>query len=64
VKLLGEIPINTKVRIGGDEGIPIVSGLPDSDTAKIFTKISKELIKEINLINTSAANSQDIVIEI
>ena len=64
VKLLGEIPINTKIRIGGDEGVPIVDSLPDSETAKIFTGISKELIKEVNLMNTNDANSQNVVIEI
>ncbi|MBK8550516.1 MAG: Mrp/NBP35 family ATP-binding protein [Ignavibacteria bacterium] len=64
VKLLGEIPINTNIRIGGDEGIPLVIGKPDSDEAVIFTKISKDLIKEINLMNTNTSNVSDVVIEI
>ena len=32
--------------------------------AEVFTEISKELIKEINLMNTDISNSSDIVIEI
>lgn len=64
VKLLAEIPINTNIRIGGDEGIPLVIRKPDSNEAEIFTKISKDLIKEINLMNTSTSNAADVVIEI
>ena len=64
VKLLGEIPINTKIRLGGDDGKPIVIGEPDSDAAKIFTEISKVIIKEMNLMNTNDANVSDVVIEI
>ena len=64
VKLLGEIPINTKIRTGGDEGIPVTAGDTVTKEAEIFTEISKELIKEINLMNTDKSNSSDIVIEI
>lgn len=64
VKLLGEIPINTKIRTGGDEGIPVTAGDTVTKEAEIFTEISKELIKEINLMNTDISNSSDIVIEI
>lgn len=64
VKLLGEIPINTKIRTGGDEGKPVTAGEPVTKEAEIFTDISRELIKEINLMNTDKSNSSDIVIEI
>ena len=64
VKLLGEIPINTKIRTGGDEGIPVTAGDTVGKEAEVFTEISKELIKEINLMNTDISNSSDIVIEI
>ncbi len=64
VKLLGEIPINTKIRTGGDDGKPIVIGDPVCLESKIFKDISKDLIKEINLLNTASANVSDVVIEI
>lgn len=54
VKLLGEIPVDTKVRIAGDFGKPVVMTDPESEAGKIFRQISKNLIKEINLKNISA----------
>jgi ATP-binding protein involved in chromosome partitioning len=35
VPFLGEIPIDTKVRVGGDKGDPIVHGEPESQQGKI-----------------------------
>ncbi|MCY7362370.1 MAG: Mrp/NBP35 family ATP-binding protein [Ignavibacteria bacterium] len=64
VKLIAEIPINTKVRIGGDEGIPIVEADPDSEVSKIFINSAREIIKEINLMNINTKINQDLVIEI
>ncbi|MCC7431718.1 Mrp/NBP35 family ATP-binding protein, partial [bacterium] len=40
VPLLGEIPIDTKIRIGGDKGEPIMISEPDSLIAKEFMKIA------------------------
>lgn len=62
VNLLGEIPINTKIRAGGDEGKPVV--LTDKDSEDIFGKISLDIIKEINFKNTERINTPDVVIEI
>ncbi len=53
LKLLGEIPIATKIREYGDSGIPIVISQPENDISKLFKKISMELIKEINIRNIS-----------
>ncbi|MEO8664517.1 MAG: iron-sulfur cluster carrier protein ApbC [Ignavibacteria bacterium] len=64
VRLLGEIPINKEVRLGGDRGEPIVISHKTSEEALIFTRISRELIQEINLLNTSTSNVSDLVIEI
>lgn len=64
VKLLGEIPINTNVRIGGDEGIPIATGDDNSEVSKIFTSISIEVIREINFLNAVSKQSSNLVIEI
>jgi len=64
VKLLGEIPINTIIRTGGDTGVPVVEGNPDSKESKIYRKIGRELIKEINLINIKNLESSGLVIEV
>ena len=53
VELLGEIPIDTNIRIAGDSGKPISISNPDSPISKIFKTISKELIREINVRNSS-----------
>jgi ATP-binding protein involved in chromosome partitioning len=37
---LGEIPLDGKVRFGGDTGMPVVVGAPDSEHARIFMDIA------------------------
>jgi ATP-binding protein involved in chromosome partitioning len=44
---LGEVPIDSKVRYGGDAGRPIVVGAPDSEHAKLFMHIAAEVAGEI-----------------
>ena len=55
VKLLGEIPIATKIREYGDSGSPIVISNPTNEVSKIFQSIGTELINEINLRNSEDA---------
>jgi ATP-binding protein involved in chromosome partitioning len=47
VKFLGEVPIDAKVRYGGDSGRPVVVGAPDSEHAKIFMGIAAQVAGEI-----------------
>src|SRR5512140_972827 len=42
VPFLGEIPIDTKVRMGGDNGNPIVHGESDSPQGKIIHGIARQ----------------------
>ena len=49
VPFLGEIPIDTKVRIGGDKGDPIVHGEPDSQQGKIIQGIARQLAAQISI---------------
>jgi len=63
-KLLGEIPINTQIRISGDDGKPFVLNNPELTESEGFNKISDELINEINMINAEREESSDVVIEI
>jgi ATP-binding protein involved in chromosome partitioning len=43
VPLLGEVPLDRKVRYGGDTGLPIVLGAPDSEQAKIFLEAGQRV---------------------
>lgn len=47
VPFLGEIPIETKIRVGGDSGVPILISEPDSSISKEYLKIAKKLIGTI-----------------
>jgi ATP-binding protein involved in chromosome partitioning len=40
---LGELPIDTRVRFGGDSGVPIVVSAPDSDLARRFFDIASKV---------------------
>ncbi len=43
VPLLGQVPLDTRVREAGDEGIPIVLAEPESAAAQAFTAIADRL---------------------
>jgi ATP-binding protein involved in chromosome partitioning len=43
VELIGEIPLDLEIRIGGDEGIPIVLKNPESEHSRIFVTIAKKI---------------------
>jgi len=49
INFLGEIPINTNIRIGGDEGKPVVLRNPESTEAMQFCVIAKNLAEETKL---------------
>ena len=43
VKVLGQIPLEEKLREGGDSGLPIVAAAPEAASAKVLQQISDEL---------------------
>src|SRR3954468_4482530 len=43
VPFLGEIPLFTEIREGGDKGIPIVISAPDSAPGRAFTALAEQL---------------------
>ena len=59
---LGGIPIDSKIRIGGDSGIPMIYDDPDSEHSKIITEISRELVSQINIRNLSEGSNSKIEI--
>lgn len=42
--LLGQIPLDTSIRIGGDQGIPVVVSDPESKAAAEFFKIARAIL--------------------
>lgn len=49
VPFLGEIPLDPEVRIGGDQGVPIVAGEPDSAVSKAFIEIAKQVAAQVSI---------------
>jgi ATP-binding protein involved in chromosome partitioning len=49
VPLLGEIPINTGIRLGGDKGVPIVAGEPESEYSKTIRQIARNLAAQVSI---------------
>jgi len=43
IHLLGEIPLDAEIRVGGDAGVPIVIGHPESPQAKAFRIIASAI---------------------
>ncbi|HKQ04088.1 MAG TPA: iron-sulfur cluster carrier protein ApbC [Blastocatellia bacterium] len=49
VSLLGQVPLSVAVREGGDAGVPIVVGAPDSLQAAAFREIAEHVATQISL---------------
>ena len=43
IRFLGEIPIDLAIREGGDKGVPIVAGAPESPQALAFLTVAKNM---------------------
>jgi len=51
ISFLGEIPLEPKVRVGGDLGIPVVVGNPESAEAKAFVEMAKNIAGRVSQEN-------------
>ena len=60
---LGGIPIEPKIRIGGDKGIPIVFDTPELEHAKIVMNIAKNLAQQVHLKNLTANSKIEIMLD-
>ena len=54
---LGGIPIDPRIRIGGDNGIPIVYDNPDSEHGKAVIDISRQLAEQVKKKNLAGGTS-------
>lgn len=57
-EFLGSIPIDPRIRVGGDKGIPVVYDIPDSDEANIITGISRSLARQISISNANQGSQK------
>src|SRR5678815_6034906 len=51
VPFLGEIPLELRVRIGGDEGRPVVAAYPDSAEAQAFMAVARAVAGRVSVAN-------------
>ena len=51
IPFLGEVPIDTRVRSGGDEGRPIVAEAPDAPAAKAFAEVAGKVAAQVSIQN-------------
>jgi ATP-binding protein involved in chromosome partitioning len=49
LNLLGDVPIDTRVRSGGDEGKPVVAAAPESPAAVAFSTIASKVAARISM---------------
>lgn len=64
VPYLGEIPIDTKIRVGGDTGRPLVVAVQDSPNAKIIRQIARNLAAQVSIRHLSGSQTEKIDISI
>jgi ATP-binding protein involved in chromosome partitioning len=48
VPFLGEIPLDPKIAIGGDSGLPIVAGEPKSSVTEAYMRIAEAIVKTLS----------------
>jgi ATP-binding protein involved in chromosome partitioning len=51
IPFLGEVPIDTRVRSGGDEGLPIVAAAPDAPAAQAFASLASQVAAQVSIQN-------------
>jgi ATP-binding protein involved in chromosome partitioning len=62
VPFLGGIPIDPRIRLGGDNGNPIVASLPDAEESLKIIEISRNLAAQVSITNTDASNDVEIIL--
>jgi len=56
LEFLGELPLDVRVREGGDAGQPIVAAAPDSPTARAFTAIAERVAARCSVLRFAEAD--------
>ncbi|MCX6020517.1 MAG: Mrp/NBP35 family ATP-binding protein, partial [Chloroflexi bacterium] len=53
IDFLGELPLDPEVRIGGDNGKPVIVAKPDSVVARKFEEVARSVASKISIRNMS-----------
>jgi ATP-binding protein involved in chromosome partitioning len=62
--LLGEIPIYTPIRVGGDVGIPIVVLEPEAEQSKVIRQIARNVAAQMSINQFSRSLKPEIEIDL
>jgi ATP-binding protein involved in chromosome partitioning len=62
VPFLGEIPLIEEMRIGGDEGMPLVVRNPESEQAQNIRKIARALAAQVSINNMGRQQAPEIIL--
>jgi ATP-binding protein involved in chromosome partitioning len=62
VPFLGEIPIDTRIRVGGDQGTPIVVMDEQSQQAQTIRSIARNLAAQLSILHVTSSPSQKVEI--
>jgi len=57
---LGGIPIDSRIREGGDKGVPIIHDNPDTEEARSIMNIAKSLTEQVNIRNAKGTSKVEI----
>ena len=58
VDFLGEVPLEPQVRVGGDEGQPIVAAEPDSAAAQAIREVARKIAAAVSVQNLAQSPGQ------
>ncbi len=63
VPFLGGIPIDPRIRIGGDKGVPIVYDIPDSEYEKVMIEVARNFANQVDIRNTKPDSEVEILLD-
>ncbi|XP_010538598.1 PREDICTED: iron-sulfur protein NUBPL [Tarenaya hassleriana] len=64
LKLVGEIPLEMKIREGSDEGLPVVLSSPDSVVSKAYGELAQNVVNRLKELEENPENEAHIKLDI
>ena len=58
VPFLGEIPLDVKIRLGGDTGLPVMITEPDSPLGAAFRNAAQNIAAQVSVMNVQSAQGE------
>jgi ATP-binding protein involved in chromosome partitioning len=55
IDFLGEVPLDTRVRSGGDTGMPVVAAAPESPVAQAFVAVAERVAAKLSVLQYAGA---------